>query len=168
MEKYENFKSLLEYFVSHLEWIVNKDSDFVGYASYIEPLIKNNKFYSTGQGYKDDKIQNGIEKWSKFSDKQICINIQSCFGRYTTRGCYLNWRDTGINILAKWRHNHVEGLEIRIFSDRPNGVNKWSKVNSEFSIEDLDLFNDSKSVNDNIIGFYNNYHKIRLSQNDDP
>ena len=41
-EKLDNFKSLLEYFVSHLEWEVNRDPTHVGYGFYIRPLLERN------------------------------------------------------------------------------------------------------------------------------
>ena len=37
-EKLDRFKHLLEYFVSHLEWVVHEDQSHVGYATYIQPL----------------------------------------------------------------------------------------------------------------------------------
>ena len=38
-ENYFKFKKLLEYFVSHLEWIVSGNTDNRGYNDYIKPLI---------------------------------------------------------------------------------------------------------------------------------
>ncbi len=35
-EEYLKFKKLLEYFVSHLNWVENKQSTFIGYGKYIE------------------------------------------------------------------------------------------------------------------------------------
>ena len=37
-DNYKRFKCLLEYFVSHLEWVVNEDSNHPGYKNYIEPI----------------------------------------------------------------------------------------------------------------------------------
>ena len=38
MNEYEQFKHLLEYFVTHLEWLANKDTAFIGYEIYIKHL----------------------------------------------------------------------------------------------------------------------------------
>ena len=35
MDNYHKFKALLEYFVSHLEWIINNDKNHIGYDKYI-------------------------------------------------------------------------------------------------------------------------------------
>lgn len=59
----ENFKHLLEYFVSHLEWCQNEDVNFIGYEKYIKNLVEKNKFRKAGQGYNGDKIQLQIKEW---------------------------------------------------------------------------------------------------------
>ena len=63
-EKLDNFKSLLEYFVSHLEWEVNRDPTHVGYGFYIRPLLESNRYCSAGQGQHGDAIQQQIEPWA--------------------------------------------------------------------------------------------------------
>ena len=63
-EKLDNFKSLLEYFVSHLEWEVNRDPTHIGYGFYIRPLLERKCYYSSGQGQQGDAIQQQIEPWA--------------------------------------------------------------------------------------------------------
>ena len=113
MDKYSKFKHILEYFVAHLEWIQNHNTSGIGYSVYIAPLINQNKFNTSGQGYKGANIQSGISKWAEFNEGTICINVLGHYGNnYTTKGCYLNWRGTGINIIAIWKEQHIDALEI--------------------------------------------------------
>ena len=96
MDKYAKFKHILEYFVAHLEWIQNHNTSGTGYSVYIAPLINQNKFNTSGQGYKGANIQSGISQWAEFNEGTICINVLGHFGNnYTTKGCYLNWKGTG-------------------------------------------------------------------------
>ena len=52
MDKYLQFKCVLEYFVAHLEWVQNRDTSGIGYSQYISPLVHRANFKTTGQGYK--------------------------------------------------------------------------------------------------------------------
>ncbi len=42
------FKCLLEYFVTHLEYIINEDANFVGYEKYLKSLVETNVFKEAG------------------------------------------------------------------------------------------------------------------------
>ena len=94
MDKYLQFKCVLEYFVAHLEWVQNRDTSGIGYSQYISPLVHRANFKTTGQGYKGDNIQNGIASWADFPEGIVCINVQDHFGtsNYRTKKCYLNWK----------------------------------------------------------------------------
>lgn len=122
-DEHKQFKKLLAYFVSHLEWVVNKDESFVGFKSYVEPLINSKSFKNTGQGYAGDRIQDQIKDWDKYDDGDIKINIQASFGNYKTVKSYLNWKGTGINIVAKWKNNSVISLyqEEYFYMETPKG-----------------------------------------------
>ena len=76
-EKLDKFKHLLEYFVSHLEWIVNKDQSHVGYATYIQPLESSHTFVQSGKGQKANfKIQRQIKQWEDLGENNnVAINI---------------------------------------------------------------------------------------------
>ena len=114
MDKYSQFKHILEYFVAHLEWIQNSDTSGIGYAQYIAPLVGTPNFKTSGHGYRGDNIQNGISRWEQFAEGIVCINVQDQFGKkdFTTKKCYLNWRDTGVNVIAHWADGHLESLEV--------------------------------------------------------
>lgn len=61
-DKYLKFKCLLEYFVTHLEYIQNNnDVNTRGYDKYLKGLIDQNEFSKQGQGYKGASIQNQIK-----------------------------------------------------------------------------------------------------------
>lgn len=83
MDKYAQFKHILEYFVAHLEWIQNNETSGPGYAHYIAPIVKSPNFRTTGRGYNGDNIQNGISQWEKFSEGVVCVNVQNQFGKKT-------------------------------------------------------------------------------------
>jgi len=165
MDKYSSFKHILEYFVTHLEWNVNGDKKGPGYDEYIEPLVSKKMFYASGQGYAGHGIQNGIEKWANLPEGTVCINVQPSYGKYTTRASYLNWIDTGINVVARWEHSRIKGLEIRVFYEDQDGNKSWTDSKDQGSLMDLGLFNGTEEANDRLIEFYTIFSKILESQN---
>ena len=158
MTEYEKFKKLLEYFVAHLEWCVNEDS--VGYIQYIKPLVDENTFKYTGQGYSGDKIQQQIEFWSKYENGLIHINIQQNFGSYLSTKCYLNWDWTGLNVNAKWTNGHIKSLYLNKY-DEATGNNI---LGVEKSLIDLGLY-DNKTPNNNLINLFDSYNSLILDWN---
>ena len=164
MDKYAQFKHILEYFVAHLEWIQNHNASGIGYSVYIAPLINQNKFNTSGQGYKGANIQSGISKWAEFNEGTICINVLGHFGNnYTTKGCYLNWRGTGINIIAIWKEQHIDALEIVNYIYWEDPI-RWEVGILNFSLSDLELFNGDENANDNVRSFFDSYSGL-LKQN---
>lgn len=160
--EYLNFKFLLEYFVSHLEWIVNNDTSYVGYKKYIAPQLQNKKFKITGQGYKGGKIQDQISDWDQFEGNQICINIT--FNQkigYQSKFCYLNWIWTGINIIAEWKNKQIVGLYQELFIEKNKPEKSiWQSLQMSKSIQELGLFDSSNLVNSNLKSFYNNFRSV--------
>ena len=159
------FKHVLEYFVAHLEWVQNNDTSFIGYKEYIEPIINKPNFRRTGHGYKGENIQKGISSWEKFPEGTICINVQDQFGKkdFTTKKCYLNWKGTGVNIIAHWKSKHITSLEVinYIYWEDPG---RWEPGIIATSIKDLGLFENKESDNSEIDTFYNSYSNL-LKQN---
>lgn len=156
-EEYIKFKKLLEYFVSHLEWIQNKQSTFIGYDNYVKPYIEDGSFKMTGQGYDGAGIQNQIKDWQSYSCGKICINVQGNYGSYKSVKCYLNWDGTGINVLARWKDNQITGLyqDEFIYWEEPT-----RRVNSgkEYTLEKLKLFIGAE-ISDELIDFYTTFKK---------
>lgn len=66
------FKHVLEYFVTHQNYLSSKSSVTVrGYDQYLKSFIEKNNFYMTGQGYNDGRIQNQIGEWDNINSHQI-------------------------------------------------------------------------------------------------
>jgi hypothetical protein len=151
-EEIIKFKKILEYFVSHLEWIENKRNTFVGYDKYIKSLVDDGSFKMTGQGYDGAGIQNQIKDWQSYSCGKICINVQGNYGSYKSVKCYLNWEHTGINVLARWKDNQITGLyqDEFIYWEKPT---RRVNSNKEFSLEKLKLF-EGNEISDELIDFY--------------
>lgn len=107
------FKHVLEYFVTHQNYLSSNSSVSVrGYDQYLKSFIENHNFSMTGQGYNDGRIQNQIGEWDNIYSHQICLNIQPNFGNYESKKSYLNWRGTGLNIFCDWENSEVKALSI--------------------------------------------------------
>jgi hypothetical protein len=79
-KEYVNFKCMLEYFVSHLEYIQNEDTTYVGYEKYIKPYVDKNNFKMLGQGYKGQGIQSQVSQWEKYDCGNLFLNIANNYG----------------------------------------------------------------------------------------
>lgn len=156
-EKLGRFKHLLEYFVSHLEWVVHEDQSHVGYATYIQPLRNINNFYYSGYGDKNDSIQFQIEQWNDLGeDTNVIISV---YGKYPySTGSSLRWKGTWLNIRAEWdfiddKVNHIKALYI--------STKRYPQLpfEQEFSIDELGLF-DQKEPNDHLKTFMSKFIDI--------
>ncbi len=145
----ERFKSLLEYFVTHLEWCENQDEKFSGYEKFIKPI---EKFRSTGKGEKGNGIQSQINNWDCYKGRRIGITIYNSHGRgYQQKNCYLHWMETWYNIHANWENNHITSLYL---SKEPKAD---AKKELEKTIEQLGLF--SENITDDLKAFFDEYMK---------
>ena len=164
-EKLDNFKSLLEYFVSHLEWEVNHDPTHVGYGFYIRPLLERNCYCSTGQGQQGDAIQQQIEPWAHILDDAGFVGINIRPDQFTNRYCFLNCVKTWVNIKGIWAPNaqarpaHLTALFIT------HAPSVSAAPDLTMSLPELGLF-DGRLPNDNLKRFltefltrYDNYTK---------
>ena len=155
-EEYVNFKCMLEYFVSHLEYIQNEDTTYVGYEKYIKPYVDKNNFKMLGQGYKGQGIQSQVSKWEKYDCGNLFLNIANNYGDYKTRLCYLNWEDTGVNVIAKWDENeHIYGLTLHLFRAK----NDRKDIGSIKTLNTLGLF-DGNLPNNELIEFLDDFKKL--------
>jgi len=162
--EYLKFKKLVEYFIAHLEWLVTKDVNNRGYNEFIKPLIVNNSFKRTGQGYAEAQIQRQIKEWEQYENGKICINIQPNFGSYKSSKTYLNWQGTGLNIIANWDGNQISSLyqeEYLYWEKNPRRI----RFGNEVSIEKLDLFNIANHVSETLIEFYETFNAAIIRYN---
>ena len=154
MDNYQKFKALLEYFVSHLEWVINNDKNHIGYNKYIKDITN---FKKSGQGYNGQNIQSQIARWDKYDDEVICINVYG--PDPTNKGTYLNWKGSWDNIKPKWENGHVDKLYI--------ATEEYAQANPEYikSIDELGLF-DNKNPNISLKKFFDKYQLIHKGMTD--
>ena len=126
------FKCLLEYFVTHLEYIINEDANFVGYEKYLKSLVETNVFKEAGQGHKGHNIQKQIERWNNYNGNVICINIYA--SNPQSKATYLNWKSSWYNVRAEFKNEHVDSLYIT------EEENKDAKSELKYSVDKLGLF----------------------------
>ena len=145
-QKYVNFKQALEYFVTHLEYIQNNNSNIPGYTKYLKPFIDSKEFRIQGSGYsvkRNYRIQKQIDAYSEYEFGKLCITvIPSKFdGSYTDKSCYLHWLTTSINIVALWNKTnnryHITGLKLLNLKWENNSWNR-NNVIDEKSLIKLD------------------------------
>ena len=158
MSDEEKFKHLLEYFVAHLEFAQSVITNSIGYRTYIEPIKEH--FTKTGNGGgKDWGLQKQIEKWESYSNGlKITITILGHVGkkRFANTTSYLNWKDTWLNVRAKWDDldERVVGIYL---TNTPTP--KPQRVGKVFSLEELGLY-DGKEPNESLKQLYKTFEKL--------
>lgn len=154
MDTYSKFKSLLEYFVAHLEWVVNQDKSHQGYNQYIAPITN---FKKVGQGWKGDDIQKQISKWQDYSADTMHINIYA--PNPQSKGSYINWKSTYDNIKAIWKNSHIVKLYI--------STGEFAQAEPEYtkSIESLGLY-DGDSPNKTLKKFFDKFLQLHKGMSD--
>ncbi len=170
-ENYNRFKSLLEYFVAHLEYLQSGENENSrGYEEYIEKYIlpetgelDKNTFKYTGRGYNGDNIQNQIKEWCNYGNKTICINITASFGEYNTTICHLNWKGTWLNIRPQWNENKDTIISLYLTTEKRADAEPIFSS----SLADLGLFKEDPA-NENLKNFFKKYMEmIDNNKNDD-
>lgn len=154
-DNYKKFKCLLEYFVSHLEWVVNEDSNHPGYKNYIEPI---QDFKKDGRGYdqnKHYKIQDQISPWCKYGSDVVYINCDA--RRIQSKSSYLNWNLTWINIRPNWQQMNGTSHVSSLYLTKEEGTNAPTELS--MSLEELGLF-DNSNPNHNLKVFFNQYNSF--------
>src|SRR5574344_929043 len=174
MEDYRKFKQVLEYYVSHLDYVANNKKEnpnanltTPGYEKYIKPLQNKGQFVFTGQGYNDGTIQTLIQDFDTFNGQKICINVGGGYLLFKAT-TYLNWKTTAININANWSNDNkiVISLEQNRVIPRDDEDDKFKKDHNEKicnpkTISELGLF-DEKEPNQCLKDFYKTYYNAFL------
>lgn len=161
MDDITKFKHILEYFLAHLNYVTNGNSTKVhGYAEYIKPFVDKGTFKKAGFGYKGEGIQKQVAAWCNLSDGELCVNVNAT-SYQNPKACYINWKDTGVNVVASWENGEAVRLSLSYFSE--DGDNKsWKDLKSSFSMDELGLY-DHKAPNDNLQEFFSNYRLAYLN-----
>ena len=125
--------------------------------TYIQPLESSHTFVKSGQGYKGESIQHQIEQWDDLGeDRNVAIAIYA--PSPSSKGCYLHWNLTWLNIKAEWISNNdnVKHIQALYISSKKHS---WAPPELEFSIDELGLF-DQKEPNDHLKTFMSKFIDI--------
>lgn len=156
MNDYVKFKHLLEYFVAHLNYVDSANTKAKGYNEYIKPYVDANTFVKSGQGYNEGSIQKQVKPWSVYAEGELCINVYA--PNIRSKGTYINWKGTGVNVNADWDNGGITGLKLVYYSEDED-EQSWQDLNCSFTNEALGLF-DSKEPNDVLKTFFDNYKLV--------
>lgn len=154
---YYRYKCLLEYFVTHLEYVQTKSENIVGYKKYIEPIL--NSFIVTGLGYNDQAIQSQISNWANYGKHKLCINVTCSFGSYMTNQCYLNWNGTWLNTRPIW--NKAKQIITGLYLSKQEKASAKSEMS--FSLSELGLFDDM-APNENLKKFFDTFETLIVNK----
>lgn len=156
MKEYNDFKSLLEYFIAHLEYCFNEDEQGRGFDKYLKQYLPNN-FIKTGQGYKGHEIQKQIEPWEAYKNGKITISVFAGSNPpYKSRACYLHWQGLIINIRPHWEANIVVSFDIYDKYNQAKPV-----VIDKKTVDELGLF-DNNEPNEQLKEFFDAFTKRKI------
>ena len=151
LKETKQFKHLLEYFVTHLEYIRTGDKNLPGYKEYLRRWIDGGSFAKAGQGYNGNRIQNQIAQWESLSKGTVHISVYGpdCTGA----GSYLQWDFIAQNVRAKWNEDktRIESLQVVENAKEPDEI-----LIADKTVEELGLF-DGKDPNEVLQGFYDEF-----------
>lgn len=156
------FKHLLEYFCTHLHYIVTDDKNVKGYDEYLKIYVDNDSFKKTGQAYshkKDFKIKEQIAKWKDYPAGEVGISVHP--QSIQTKKTYLHWLGTGHNISANWNGQIIGSLQLVEFL---GNIGQWTSQPTKFTLDELGLY-DGQMPNENVKAFYDAFAK--MLENDD-
>jgi len=158
MEKYyHQYKCLLEYFVTHLEYVQTESATIPGYKKYIEPIL--GEFITTGIGYKNQAIQAQISDWSEYGEHHVCINITCSYGSYMTNQCYLNWQGTRFDTRPEWDKSKQRIVRLYLSIQ----AKATAKSELSFELSELGLF-DNLPPNDNLKKFFDLFESLIINE----
>lgn len=155
MSDEEKFKCLLEYFVAHLEYCENVRTNTKGYNTYIKKLVEAGSFKKSGQGYDGNAIQSQIQEWADYTIGSICINVNVNYGKYCTKQTYLNWKDTGLNVIVNLKENKIDSLQLHIYQKDGPRID----VGDPKTLEELGLY-DELPPNESLKDFFKKFEKM--------
>ena len=163
-QKLKQFKCLLEYFVSHLEWEATHDRAIKGFHQYIEPNLGPDgelpKGRRRGNSNHGASLSQWISRWSNFGPGQSVGIAVVPHGAPNEKpgGCFINWSMTGHNIKAVWGKKHPDRV-IWLYVCEYDGYD-YDK-SPEVSRQQLGLF-DGQEPNDELKKFWLEFESRRL------
>ena len=166
-QDYQNFKSLLTYFVAHLEHVVNESDNRkkLPKEGILADTWKEKEFIISGD-YDNKNLQNAIRQWTLFPCGRLSVTIGNSFSDFTSKNCYIQWANTGLNIQADWNEKgakprKVEKLSFYYFND--NGTRTKDEAIS-YDVNDLGLGDGAPS--EKLKEFCNAYVQKRIDLTD--
>ena len=160
-QKLENFKHILECFVSTIEWAGNRKlheseaRQFPGHAVYIQPHLDDGTMRYKGVGSLNQPIQKLIKPWEALDDHHfVSINV---FGPHPmSKGSYLSWDGTWVNVKANVAPDDTQGTQrVRsLFVCHKEGAN--APADLTMTLEELGLF-DGQGPNNNLKRFWQEF-----------
>ena len=151
LEDAKQFKHLLEYFVTHLEYSRTGDKNLPGYEEYLRRWVDGGSFAKAGQGYKGHRIQKQIEPWKSLSKGTVHVSVYGA--DCTNAGTYLQWDYLSQNIRAKW---NVDKTRIESLQVVENAKIKGETLIVEKTVAELGLF-DGQDSNKVLRDFYHEF-----------
>ena len=164
-DDYSHFKELIEYFVTHLEYMARGENkeNLLGYDKYLKPFIENKTFKKTGQGYNNDGIERQIEEFNTFPHNKIHVIVGRARNETvpcTSKFCYLTYDWLNIratNAEGAWDLKTKSIIFLRVVM--LNGSQDDIIESIDFNISELGLF-DNKEPNQKMKEMADYYFKL--------
>ena len=164
-DDYSHFKELIEYFVTHLEYMARGENkeNLLGYDKYLKPFIENKTFKKTGQGYNNDGIERQIEEFNTFPHNKIHVIVGRARNETvpcTSKFCYLTYDWLNIratNAEGAWDLKTKSIIFLRVVM--LNGSQDDIIESTDFNISELGLF-DNKEPNQKMKEMADYYFKL--------
>lgn len=143
---FQNFKCLLEYFLTHIQYCLNSDPTPKGFDKYIKPLQKD--FKKTGRD-----IIKQIEEWNKIGDYKINIHVVGGTPHpyKDDGGCYLNIDNT--NISVQWSSKYEEPEAFKLYTGKYYNGEFFKDKEISYTLKELELFTKEDSISEKIKDF---------------
>lgn len=105
-----------------------------------------------------------IAPWASYKgcDKCIVFHVDAFSGtNYEAENNYLQWDETGYNIVARWNAHQIIGLERLVYVGKKDPAVKEDRIDLSgvYSLADLDLF-DGKEPNEVLKKFFDEFKKM--------
>ena len=146
--KLEQFKTLLEYFVYHLEYLVDEETALNRYANFIKDkkLPYDGKIpegFRCGNGfiYPYGGLQSRIKDWELFGRDKVVIRVDSRHKpNQSPTTFFLQWNNTARNIKADWEGSKISALYVCSYWEEDGEDTRGLTC----TVEQLGLFEDGE------------------------